>query len=80
MDEAEKVLDRLRRIQELDRNDAHTATLLGELRCLVTEAEEWARVEGDARARSAAAELGAELVRLEEVRPERGRLAESRSA
>jgi hypothetical protein len=71
MDEAEKVLDRLKRIQELDRNEVPAATLLDELRCLVTEAEEWARAEGDARARSAAAELGAEVLRLEEVGPNR---------
>jgi hypothetical protein len=77
MDEAEKVLNRLKRIQELDRNEAPAGTLLDELRCLVSEAEEWARVEGDARARSAAAELGAEVLRLEEVRPERARRLQS---
>ncbi len=77
MDEAEKVLDRLKRIQELDRNEAPAGTLLDELRHLVTEAEEWARAEGDARARSAAAELGAELLRFEEVGPERARRLQS---
>jgi hypothetical protein len=71
MDEAEKVLNGLKRIKELNRSDAPAATLLDELRCLVTEAEEWARAEGDARARSAVAELGEELVRLEEVRSRR---------
>jgi hypothetical protein len=68
MDEAERVLDRLKRIRELDEREAPAGTLLDELRHLVVEAEAWARVEGDARARSAAAELVAELARVEEVR------------
>ncbi len=58
MDEAEKVLERLRRIRELDEGRAAPALLLDELRELVSEAEDWARVEGDARARAAALELG----------------------
>jgi hypothetical protein len=58
MDEAEKVLERLRRIRELDEGNAAPALLLDELRELVSEAEGWARVEGDARARAAALELG----------------------
>jgi hypothetical protein len=75
MDEAAKVLDRLKRIHDLDRDEAKPAVLLDELRHLVVEAEEWARAEGDARARSAVAELGGELRRFEEVRPaERVRL------
>ena len=69
MDEAEAVLERLERIRALDRADAPAAVLLDELRQLVTEAEEWARAEGDARARAAAVWLGADVVRLEEVRP-----------
>ena len=51
MDEARAVLARL------DRIDALKADLLGELRELIREAEAWARVEGDARAEAAAAEL-----------------------
>ena len=58
MDEAEKVLERLRRIRELDEGRAAPALVLDELRELVSEAEGWARVEGDARARAAAVELG----------------------
>ena len=58
MDEAAKVLERLRRIRELDEGRAAPALLLDELRELVSEAEGWARVEGDARARAAALELG----------------------
>jgi hypothetical protein len=69
MDEAEAVLRRLERIRELDEAKAPSALLLDELRQLVTEAEDWARAEGDARARAAAVWLGADVVRLEEVRP-----------
>jgi hypothetical protein len=69
MDEAEAVLERLERIRELDRARAPATQLLDELRQLVSEAEAWARSEGDARARAAASELGAEVVKLEEVRP-----------
>jgi hypothetical protein len=69
MDEAEHVLARLERIRKLDRTRAPAAQLLDELRQLVVEAQDWARTEGDARARAAAAELGGEIARLEEVRP-----------
>ena len=54
MDEATRVLARLERIEALDRGRAGSAVLLGELRALVGEAEAWARLEGDARARGAA--------------------------
>lgn len=45
MDEARKVLTRLRRIEALDRERAPVQSLLAELRALVTEAEEWMRAE-----------------------------------
>ena len=51
------MLERLRRIDELDRGQAPAGLLLGELRELVREAEAWARLEGDVRARSAVAKL-----------------------
>jgi Tfp pilus assembly protein PilN len=57
MDEATRVLDRLERIQELDRHRAPASAVLGELRALVDEAEAWARLEGDARARDAIGKL-----------------------
>jgi hypothetical protein len=57
MDEATRVLDRLQRIEELDRHRAPAAALLGELRELVREAEAWARLEGDERACSAVGKL-----------------------
>ena len=53
MDEARAVLGRLERIEELERAGASPPALLGELRALVREAEAWARVDGDDRARAA---------------------------
>jgi hypothetical protein len=46
MDEARAVLERLERIEALDRADAERGDLLAELRALLEEAEAWARVEG----------------------------------
>ena len=56
MDDTDRVLERLRRIERL-RATAPAATLLDELRLLVPEAEAWARAEGDGRARDAARKL-----------------------
>jgi hypothetical protein len=67
MDEAERVLERLRRIRELDRRRAPAADLLGELRELVDEAEAWVRLEGDERAGAAAAALADQVAQIEEV-------------
>jgi len=57
MDEARAVLDRLERIETLDRAGAGAPALLAELRELVREAAEWAEVEGDPEARAAAEAL-----------------------
>jgi len=57
MDEARAVLDRLERIERLDRDGAGAPALLAELRELVREATEWADVEGDPDARAAAEAL-----------------------
>jgi hypothetical protein len=57
VDEADRVLARLARIERLDRGEAATALLLDELRALVQEAEDWARLEGDRRARLAVSKL-----------------------
>jgi hypothetical protein len=46
MEESRAVLDRLQRIEALDRAGAGTAELLHELRALLGEAEEWSRTEG----------------------------------
>jgi len=53
VDEARAVIDRLERIELLERDGAPPAVMLEELRGLVREAEAWARVEGDERARAA---------------------------
>jgi hypothetical protein len=53
MDEARAVIDRLDRIEALERDGATPRALLDELRGLVREAEAWARAEGDARAAAA---------------------------
>jgi hypothetical protein len=47
MQEARRVLARLERIEALQREHALPADLLGELRALLQEAEEWARAEHD---------------------------------
>jgi DNA-directed RNA polymerase subunit F len=70
IDEARRVLERLRRIQRLDREQAPASRLLDELRELVGEAEAWARLEGDERARAAAVGLAEAITTIEEVEPE----------
>jgi hypothetical protein len=65
MDEAGKVLERLERIQELKHGRAPAELLLEELRELVAEAEEWARVEGDERAHAAVDGLAASVSRAD---------------
>jgi len=58
VDEAERVMERLARIDALHGvTPARPGGLLDELRALVGEAEAWARLEGDVRARSAVAKL-----------------------
>ena len=50
MDEARAVIERLERIETLERRGAPPVAVLEELRGLVRAAELWARLEGDARA------------------------------
>ena len=70
MDEARRVLERLRRIEALERRSVPSDELLAELRTLVREAETWLRAEpepgaaADALARCAAA---LEAMEAEEV-------------
>jgi hypothetical protein len=45
MDEARKVLRRLRRIEALEREHAPVRSLLAEVRALLAEAEEWVAAE-----------------------------------
>jgi len=46
MDEARRLMERLERIEALDRAAADPAELLAELRGLLRDAEAWVRVEG----------------------------------
>jgi hypothetical protein len=48
VDEARRVLNRLERIEALDREHALPGALLAELRALLSEAEAWVRAEGAA--------------------------------
>jgi hypothetical protein len=54
MEESRAVLDRLERIEALDRAGAEPVEIVAELRVLVEEATAWSRVEGgEAGARAA---------------------------
>jgi hypothetical protein len=61
MDEARAVLARLDRIEALEREGAPPSVLLDELRGLVQEAEDWARLEGGERAQEAVERCSAAL-------------------
>ena len=50
VDEGQRVLERLRRIDSLDRETTPPDRLLGELRALLGEAESWVRSEAAASA------------------------------
>jgi hypothetical protein len=70
MEEASHVLDRLRRIELLEQEEAAPAAVLAEVRALLVEAEAWVRSEGraDGRAEAAVRRLGEAL----EPAPEQG--------
>ena len=63
MDESHAVLERLRRIEELDRNGGAASDLLDELRALLVEAEAWSRREGGDAGASAVEDLRIALER-----------------
>ncbi len=63
MDEARKVIERLERIEALDRATASPAQLLEEVRGLLLEAEAWVRVEGGDAADDAVIRLREALAR-----------------
>jgi len=46
MDESRAILERLERIEALDREGAAPGELIAELRALLGEAESWARADG----------------------------------
>jgi hypothetical protein len=63
MEEAQAVLERLVRIERLRREGALPDVLLGELRELLQEAEEWSRLEGGDAGEHAVARLRDALAR-----------------
>jgi hypothetical protein len=63
MEEAVAVLERLERIERLQRDGASSEALLEELRALLREADDWARVEGGDAAEDAVARLRSALTR-----------------
>ena len=58
---AEAVLERLARIEALDREGAPARSLIEELRALVHEAEAWSRTEGGEAGQEAATNLRSAL-------------------
>jgi hypothetical protein len=75
MDEARAVLNRLDRIESLDREDAPAGELLEELRDLLREAETWLRAEPDPHG---AVEALAACRYALDSRPQEGMLVASR--
>ncbi len=63
MDEARRVIERLERIEALDRASAGPAALLAEVRGLLADAEAWVRVEGGGSAEDAVGRLRQALER-----------------
>ena len=63
MEEARRVIERLERIEELDRSSASPAELLAELRGLLHDAEAWVRAEGGDAADDAVVRLRESLAR-----------------
>jgi hypothetical protein len=63
VDESDTVLERLARIEALDRLGARPVDLVVELRALLREAEAWSHREGGEAAARAVEELRASLAR-----------------
>lgn len=63
MEEARRVLERLERIETLDRGHVEPQVLLQELRGLLSDAEAWVRAEGGDAGEDAVARLRAALAR-----------------
>jgi hypothetical protein len=61
MEESRAVLERLERIEALDRTGAAPVEIVAELRALVDEATAWSRVEGGAAGERAVGELRSAL-------------------
>ncbi|MBM3679212.1 MAG: hypothetical protein FJW96_15270 [Actinobacteria bacterium] len=69
MEEAARIIERLERIDAMRREAAGPRELLGELRCLLRDAEAWAAVEGGEGASQAVDRLRDALERPREVAP-----------
>jgi hypothetical protein len=63
MEEARKVIERLERIEALDRATADPVELLAEVRGLLHDAEAWVRMEGGEAGEDAVARLRSALAR-----------------
>jgi hypothetical protein len=63
MDESRAILERLRRIEALDRAGAPPSEVIEELRALVLEAQAWSRAEGGDDAKRAVEDLRRALQR-----------------
>ena len=63
MEESQAVLERLARIEALDREGAPAPELLDELRALLEEAESWSLAEGGDAGERAVAQLRSALTR-----------------
>jgi hypothetical protein len=63
VEEARNVIERLERIEALDRATADPAELLAEVRGLLHDAEAWVRVEGGEAGEDAVARLRSALAR-----------------
>jgi hypothetical protein len=63
MEESRAVLERLERIEALDRASAGRSELLAELRALLDEAEAWSKMEGGDAGESAVEGLRSALSR-----------------
>jgi hypothetical protein len=63
MEEARKVIERLERIEALDRATADPVVLLAEVRGLLHDAEAWVRMEGGEAGEDAVARLRSALAR-----------------
>ena len=63
MDEARRVIERLERIEALDRSTASPAQVLDEVRGLLRDAEAWVRIEGGDAADDAVIRLREALAR-----------------
>jgi hypothetical protein len=69
MDEARAVLERLERIEALDRAGAGREALLAELRGLLEEAEAWSSVEGGDAGAAAVDDLRRAMARATPTAP-----------